>query len=431
MAKLEDESMYSTGIFGQEADFINYEAIVSTSQDQFAITPGYLQKEWVENDRRFFHYKMDVPIQSFFSFLSGKYEVLKETYKDISIEIYHHKDHNKNVQRMIDAVKTSLDVFGREFSPYQYRQVRIIEFPRYAAFAQSFSNTIPYSEDIGFIADLRDEENIDAVTFVTAHEMGHQWWAHQLAAADVQGATVLSESLAEYSAYLVLEETFGKHQLRKFLKYEMDGYLRKRSDELLEENPLLRVENQSYIRYEKGGIVMYSIRDRIGDKPFNGALKALLEEFKYKSDPYPTTLDFLRHIKAVAKPQDIQFIEDVFTKITLFDLKTKKATAKKLDNGNYQVELTIEANKYYADGTGEETKAKVEDYFDIGIFSSDPDKAKDDTHVLKFDKEFIKTGENILSFEVGKLPKYAGVDPYIKMIDRNSDDNMIKVDLLD
>jgi ABC-2 type transport system permease protein len=176
---------------------------------------------------------------------------------------------------------------------------------------------------------------------------------------------------------------------------------------------------------------MYSIRDRIGDKPFNGALKALLEEFKYKSDPYPTTLDFLRHIKAVAKPQDIQFIEDVFTKITLFDLKTKKATAKKLDNGNYQVELTIEANKYYADGTGEETKDKVEDYFDIGIFSSDPDKAKDDTHVLKFDKEFIKTGENILSFEVGKLPKYAGVDPYIKMIDRNSDDNMIKVDLLD
>lgn len=430
MAKLENSSKYRTGIFGKEADFISYEATVSTTEDQFAITPGYLQKEWVEGDRRYFHYKMDVPIQNFFSFLSGKYEVKKETYKGKNIEIYYHKDHDKNIQRMIETVKTSLDVYNKEFSPYQYRQVRVIEFPRYAAFAQSFSNTIPYSEDIGFIADLRDKESIDVVAFVTAHEMGHQWWAHQVAAADVQGSTVLSESLAEYSAYLVLEKMYGIHQLRKFLKLEMDRYLRKRSGELLEENPLMRVESQGYIRYEKGGIVMYSLKDRLGAKKFNGALKRFLEDYQYASEPYPTTLDLVRYIKAIANPEDMKFIDDVLAKITLFDLKTKKATAKKLANGNYQVELIIEADKYYADGKGEETKDVVEDYFDIGIFSDDPDTAKGDKHVLKFDKEFIKTGKNILSFEVKELPKYAGVDPYIKMIDRNSDDNMVAVEIL-
>lgn len=431
MAKLEDKSMYRTGFLGQEADFINYEAIVSTSDDQFAITPGYIQKDWIENGRHYYHYKMDVPIFNFFAFLSGKYEVLKENYKGINIEVYYHPTHNKNVEIMQKAVEKSLDYYKQEFSPYQYRQVRIIEFPRYASFAQSFSNTIPYSEDIGFIADLRDEDNIDWVSFVTAHEMGHQWWGHQVTPANVQGSAVLSESLSEYSAYLVMEQLYGEHHLRKFLKYEMDRYLRRRSGEILEEMPLMRAENQTYIHYPKGGVVMYSLKDRLGEKKFNSALRMFLEEFQYKSDPYPTTLDLIRHIKAVASSDDMKFIDDMFAKITLFDLKTKKATATKLANGNYQVELTIEADKYYADGKGEESKDVVDDYFDIGIFSSDPDKAKDDSHVLKFDKEFVKTGENTFSFEVKELPKFAGIDPYIKMIDRNSNDNMIRVELLD
>ncbi len=430
-AKLEDESMYRTGFIGPEADFINFEAVVSTLEDQFAITPGYLQKEWVKEGRRYFHYKMDSPIFNFVAFLSGRYEVVKENYHDISIEVYHHQGHYKNVQKMIDSVKMSLDYYKQEFSPYQHRQVRIIEFPRYASFAQSFSNTIPYSEDIGFIADLRDEEAIDWVSFVTAHEMGHQWWGHQLMPADVQGSATLSESLSEYSAYLVMEQLYGEHHLRKFLKYEMDRYLRGRSSEILEEMPLMRVENQQYIHYAKGGIVMYALKDLLSEKTFNTALRNLLTEFQYQSDPYPTTLDLVRHIKAVASNDDMKFIDDMFTKITIFDLKTKKATAKKLANGNYQVELSIEADKYYADGKGEETKDVVEDYFDIGIFSTDPDTAKDDSHVLKFDKEFVKTGENTFTFEVNELPKYAGIDPYIKMIDRNSNDNMIKVELLD
>lgn len=431
MAKLEDESMYRTGFVGKEADFINYEAVVSTSDDQFAITPGYLQKKWSENGRSYYHYKMDAPIFNFFAFLSGKYEVVKEMHDGISIEVYHHKTHDKNVKVMIEAVKISLDYYKKVFSEYQYRQVRIIEFPRYAAFAQSFSNTIPYSEDIGFIADLRDDENIDWVSFVTAHEMGHQWWGHQVTPADVQGSAVLSESLSEYSAYLAMEQLYGEHHLRKFLKFEMDRYLRGRSGEILEELPLMRAENQQYIHYPKGGIVMYSLKDRLGEENFNRGLRKFLEEFQYQSNPYPTTLDLIRHIKAVATESDYAFIEDVFAKITLFDLKTKSATAKKLDNGNYEVELTIEAGKFYADGKGEETKAEVNDYFDIGIFSSDPDTAKNDEHVLKFNKEFIKTGTNILTFEVKELPKYAGIDPYIKMIDRNSNDNMIRVELIE
>jgi ABC-2 type transport system permease protein len=79
-------------------------------------------------------------------------------------------------------------------------QFRIFEFPRYRTFAQSFPNTVPYSEGIGFIGRLKKPTDIDFTYFVTAHELGHQWWAHQLIGADVEGSNMMSESLAEYSA---------------------------------------------------------------------------------------------------------------------------------------------------------------------------------------------------------------------------------------
>jgi hypothetical protein len=60
--------------------------------------------------------------------------------------------------------------YTTRFTPYQHKQVRILEFPNYASFAQSFANTIPFSESIGFIADLRDKEDIDYVFYVTVKE---------------------------------------------------------------------------------------------------------------------------------------------------------------------------------------------------------------------------------------------------------------------
>ena len=80
------------------------------------------------------------------------------------------------------SVKDSLAYFSAAFGPYQYRQFRIIEFPRYEIFAQAFPNTIPYSEAIGFIARVRpdDPKDIDYPYYVTAHEVAHQWWAHQV-----------------------------------------------------------------------------------------------------------------------------------------------------------------------------------------------------------------------------------------------------------
>ena len=80
---------------------------------------------------------------------------------------------------MLQASKDGLDYFGKNFSPYLYRQYRIIEFPRYQGFAQAFPNTIPYSEGIGFLYRKVDgDDKIDLAYFVTAHEVYRRLGGH-------------------------------------------------------------------------------------------------------------------------------------------------------------------------------------------------------------------------------------------------------------
>ena len=66
---------------------------------------------------------------------------------------------------MLKGMKKSLDYFSENFSPYQHSQLRIIEFPRYSRFAQSFANTVPYSEAFGFVSDFSDEEDYDSDSY--------------------------------------------------------------------------------------------------------------------------------------------------------------------------------------------------------------------------------------------------------------------------
>ena len=91
-------------------------------------------------------------ILNFFSFLTAEYEVRKDVWNnpngdDVELEIYFHPEHDFNIDIMFDAMKTSMTTFTETFSPYQYAQLRIMEFP-FASFAQAFAGTVPFSENI-------------------------------------------------------------------------------------------------------------------------------------------------------------------------------------------------------------------------------------------------------------------------------------------
>lgn len=425
--KLDDTRFHTQNAIGGGYGFIDFEAVISTSLDQTAIAPGYLQREWQQNQRRYFHYKMDAPILNFYSFVSARLEAYVEEYDGISIEVFVHPDHAMNVETVKDALKDSIDYFTEHFGPYQHRQVRVIEIPRYRNFAQSFANTIPYPEH-GLLTDLRDPDTLNTLFDITSHEMAHQWWAHQVGSANVQGSAVLSETLAEYSALLVDAKRFGEDKMRHYMKVELNRYLRGRTREVVEEMPLMLAENQPYIHYQKGAMVMMRLRDELGEEHVNKALRKLLETFKFKTDPYPTTRNLIANLKHNTSAKQRQLIDDLFKRITLYDLKVTQTKVTALDEHQYQVTLEIDGQRFESDGAGNGTPITLDHDVDIGLFLDNPDDSHQKDNRLYLEKHRIVQGNNTINIVLQNKPTFVVVDPYLRLIDRDSADNSRRIE---
>jgi ABC-2 type transport system permease protein len=422
--KLEDTRGRQNNYGATDADWVNFEGTVSTSPDQIAIMPGYLQQEWTEGGRHYFHYKSDAPIETgIFSVNSARYRVLADRWQDVNLGIYYQPGHEFDLDRMMNGMKSALDYCTKAFGPFQFKQLRIIEFPRYGDFAESFPNTIPFSEGIGFITyvDPNKKDAINLPLFVTAHETAHQWWGHQVMSSNNEGATAIVETLAQYSALEIMKHTYGADSMKKFLRYQLNGYLRGRAQEHDEEKPLLRVEpQQGYIHYNKGGQVMYALADYIGEDRVNQALSTLVKDWAFKSPPYPSSLDMEADLKKVTPPEFQYLYEDWFDTITLFDNRAVSASYSELPDHKYQVHIAVEAKKYRADGKGQEHLIPLHDLIDIGVVDGKG-------NFLYLEKQTIDQEHQDFTVTVDQLPAEAGIDPLIKLIDRNPDDNLTEV----
>src|SRR5262245_27532376 len=97
---------------------------------------------------------------------------------------------------------------------------------------------------------------------------------------------------------MVMEHEYGPTQMRRFLKYELDNYLKNRGGELIEELPLRLVEDQGYVHYRKGSIAMYALKDAIGEDAVNRALRNVLAQYAFKSSPFPRAGDLIDAFRA-------------------------------------------------------------------------------------------------------------------------------------
>jgi aminopeptidase N len=293
-----------------------------------------------------------------------------------------------------------------------------MEFPRYRSFAQSFSNTVPFSEEIGFMLKV-DEDDVDIPFYVTAHEIGHQWWAHQVTEAGVQGNAMSSETMSQYSALMVMKQEFPPEIIQKFLKLELDRYLRGRASETKKEQPLDHVEGQGYIHYRKGSLVMFALQDYITEDSVNVALRRIIDKWAYKEDRYITSDVYIDEFRKVT-PDSLQYvITDLFETITLFENRTKEASYREAGDG-YLVNIDVSAIKYRSDSLGNEIKIPINDWIDIGVYAKGDDGKE---KLIYLEKHKIDQEEMQIEISVSQKPVKAGIDPINKLIDRNPDDN--------
>ncbi len=421
----DDENARNTNLFGDDAHRIRFQATVSTEGDQTAIAPGMLLSTWKQGDRNYFRYGMEMPIGNFYSIVSARYAVRKDNWDSVELEIFHHPSHDFNVDRMITAMKDALTYNSRNFGAFQFDALRIMEFPRYTQSAQSFATAIPFSEGLGFVMKVEDPgRDLDMVYYLTAHEVSHQWWGHQVMEADVKGGTMLSESLSQYAALMVLKQRLPPETMRNYLRYELDRYLAGRRLEQRMEQPLIAVEKQPYIHYNKAALVFYSLQDYIGEDSVNQAIRRYLQRWAYQRAPYPTSVDLVNEIKKVT-PDSLQYmVTDMFETITIYENQATSGLFEQVSGKEYLVTLKTNCKKYRADSVGTQTEVPLVDWMDVGVFAAGKDGS---TRLIYLRKHRITRGDNTIHVVVAEKPTMAGIDPLYKLIDRHSQDNTVQM----
>ena len=404
----------------RDSDLVHVDAIIGTTADQTAITPGVLRRSWTDNGRRYFHYVTETPIAFGGTIASAKYEVLEDRWSDVTLRIFHHPAHDANLDRMVRGMKASLEYLTEQFGPYPYSDLRIVEVPRYGGFGSAHPHTIAFTEDV-FFSRVREGE-VDQPFYGTAHEVAHTWWGGLVRGAGVRGAGFLSESIANYSAMMVTEKTYGPEAARRVYEFQMERYFRGRAEQA-REVPVLQVEDQPYIAYRRGAIALYMLREIIGEEAVNGALRRYFERYQGAGPPYPTSLDLYAELHAVTPDSLSGLLEDLLETITLWDVRAERATVEPTATGEYEVTLTVGAKKMRADRAGRETEVPMDEWVEIGVFAAG--EGDELGEPLYLERRRIRRGDQTIRITVPLEPVRAGIDPYRKLIDRQRDDNVI------
>jgi ABC-2 type transport system permease protein len=327
-----------------------------------------------------------------------------------------------NVERMVRSMRAALAYYGEQFGPYQFKELRVVEFPLYAPGARAHPHTIAFSEGSAFLTRV-DSGDVDRTFFVVAHETAHQWWGGQVIPASAPGAGFVSETLAQYSSMMVLETSYGEKMAREFYDYNMDKYFEGRSVYTNREVPLLDVVNQSNVYYFKGGVAMYTLRERLGADVVNGALRRFRDKYAGPNAPPPTSRALYAELRAATPDSLKPLLSDLFEHITIWDVSTDSAKAEPVEGGAYRVTLFVDAAKARADSIGNQTPVEMDDLVEIGVFAGNPAKGSPGES-LYLKQHRIRAGKQAIVITVPRQPTRAGIDPYRKLIERERDDNV-------
>jgi len=405
-------------------DWVKYNAILSTSTDQVAITNGNLVKSWTSNDRKYYEYKTDTLINNEIAITSGKFKLTSKEVNGISYKIFYSPDHNYNIDQMLEGSVEGIKYCENNFGKYPNKSFTIVEIPNYhrnLGNAFSIPTLILWNEDGGFFNLPNKKGKINRVFSTAVHEASHQWWAHAVKPASfVPGGIVLNETLAQYTRLMLLNKNYSQEAYNTFLKDERAQYFYARSIAIDEEKSLSNA-SQPYVAYNKGSLVMNSIKNLIGEEDLNTSLRQYYEEFAYKDSLFATTKDLELSILSFTPDSIKPYIYELFCKTNIYDSKIISAKFDKTGN-SFELSFNIEVNKYEFDNSGNETEINFDGYIPVTIY-------RNNKNILEARYYRYKGKETSYKILLHEIPASIIADPNLIYIDKDLDNNRYDISI--
>ncbi len=395
---------------------------VSTDVDQTVIGPGRLTREWTADERRHFEYVSDGPTTPVFAIAAARYAVTRATTRGLTIEAWHHPDHARNAEQMVQAAQRTITLLGAKLSPYPRPVLRMAEVPLFWRFgAYASSGALFFTEDRGMLSDVRAGD-IDLVTRRVAHEVAHQWWGHTVMPLSVPGSGVIVESLAKYGEQLVTASMHGADAVAPILAYDHDRYLSGRAREIRSEPTLVAMTDQSYMSYGKGALAMAALHARLGDSLMTAVLRSLVQ-----SEGGPrgaATASMLhQHLRAAAPTPELRaLVDEWMTERVLYDMRVDSASARQVAAG-YRVELVARVDRLVHHNGVEQSSPAEETLVDVVVRG-------EDSRVLHRGSVRAKHGVLRWSETIAARPVHVEIDPDVRWIDRERSNNRRAVSVI-
>ena len=429
-----DDSVGIRTLFsGSASDLLTLDLTVSTSADQVVVAPGHLDRQWKDvSGRNLCHFVANTPgLYMPFAIVSARWKEAHDTvFTDhkIDVSVYYHPQHADNIDRFLGAARDGLRYFSEAYGPYPFDAIRIAETSQFSPRDATITTLNTSAENNMWNAHFTGPGQFDYIYFNTVRQLAQQWWRYTVAPNSSIGSMVIPEGLANYSALVMEARKHGELNIKPVLQDQLWFYLflRRRMEE--KEHNLLR--SNMWVEWSgKASVVLYGLRDLIGEDTINAALKEFRAEYGFKkSGVYPGAGDLYncldRHVPDSLK----YYLIDSWKKITVYNNRVVDITAKPVNStGDYAVTLTVEVGKTWMDKKGDDVPVKdMKDLIDVGIFSEDGKNADGipQTHPLYLKKHWLTAGIHVLHFQVHGKPVRAGIDPLAKLIDRLPQDNL-------
>lgn len=257
------------------------------------------------------NYQMQKPMSSYLVMLAfGKFGMQEVKSKlGTPLEFYIDKNDYSKLEPTYRYSKELFDYLEREIGvkyPWGiYRQVPVRDF-LYAGM-ENTTSTI-FSQD--FVVDSIGFNDRNYVN-VNAHELAHQWFGNFITA---QSGTHhwLQEGFATYYALLAERHLFGDDYFYEALNdYAEQLQLAAKTDTI----PVMNEKASSLSFYKKGAWALHVLREDIGAKNFQKAVKKYLKKYQYKN---VNTDDFLQIVKEVSG-YDVKNFKKVWLATAGFD----------------------------------------------------------------------------------------------------------------
>ncbi|HEY1008076.1 MAG TPA: M1 family aminopeptidase, partial [Sphingobacteriaceae bacterium] len=204
------------------------------------------------------------------------------------------------------------------------------------------------------------------INALAGHELSHQWWGtSRLDPEYKEGGWLLTETLAKYTELMLYEKSHGKDALRELIRYHLDTYLSLRS--YSRETPLVKTTFETpHLPYNKGFVVMYQLKELIGEQAVNRALKSLLARHGFPKPPADAN-DLLAEFHRVSPESAHPVIDELFCKIILFDGRIGRADDRVVPGG-HEVVFAGTMQKFQEDGRGNRRHLDFTGLVEVGVY---------------------------------------------------------------